>query len=168
MPAKTPDHLLAVLARTQDAFDVLEANPNYEPHTAHAYFTGALGNVIGVKASGCNGCVQHCIGVKHDDNTNFWCATPTHKPRVGNRAHLAIKGPSDSFSSRYDEMEDIDKCLVACDHALNDTGINPKSANKSAWLPTTVTIPVSLPFSCSANAPRSNKLTMRTLLWLPV
>ena len=98
MPAKTPDRLLTVLARTQDAFDILEANPNYEPHTARAYFTGALGNVTGVKASGCGGCVQHCIGVKHDDNTKFWRATPTHKPRAGNRAHLAIEGPSDSFS----------------------------------------------------------------------
>ena len=126
MPAKTPGRLLTVLARTQDAFDILEATPNYEPHTARAYFTGTLGNVTGVKASGCGGCVQHCIGVKHDDNTKFWRATPTHKPRAGNRAHLAIEGPSDSFSSRYDGLEDIDKCVLACDRALNDTNLNPK------------------------------------------
>ena len=127
MPSKTLDRLLAVLARTQEAFDVLEANPNYKPHTtAYAYFSGALGNVTGVKASGCNGFVQHCIGVKHDDNTKFWRATPTHKPCAGNRAHLAIEGPSDSFWSRYDEIEDINKCVLACDRALNDTGLNPK------------------------------------------
>jgi len=125
IPAKTP-RLLTVLARTQEAFDVLEANPNYKPHTARAYFSGALGNVTGVKASGCNGCVQHCISVKHDDNTKFWRPTPTHKPRAGNHAHLAIKGPSDSFSSCYDDMEDITKCVLACDHTLNDTGLNPK------------------------------------------
>jgi len=43
MPAKTLDCLLTVLARTQEAFEVLEANPNYEPYTARAYFSGALG-----------------------------------------------------------------------------------------------------------------------------
>jgi len=52
--------------------------------------------------------------------------TRSTKSRAGNYVHLAIDGPSDSFSSRYDDMEDIDKCVLACDRALNDTNLNPK------------------------------------------
>jgi len=72
VPSKTPDCLLTLLARAQEAFDILEANPNYEPQTARAYFTGALGHVTRVK-----------------------------------------------------NLTDIDKCVFACDCALNDTSENP-------------------------------------------
>jgi len=49
-----------------------------------------------------------------------------HEPLAGNRAHLAIEGPSDSFWSCYDDLEHIDECVLACDRAFNDTGLNPK------------------------------------------
>jgi len=52
--------------------------------------------------------------------------TRSTKSRAGNRVHLAINGPPDSFSSRYDDMEDIDKCVLIYDLALNDTNLNPK------------------------------------------
>jgi len=128
MPAKTPDCLLTVFAGIKDAVDVLLANPNYEP-PARAYLVGNLGTVTGVKTKGCFGCPLHCIGRNSDDSAKCWRPTPmasSAKSGAGNHVHLALDGPSDSFSSRYDGLEDIDKCVLAGDCALNDTNLNPK------------------------------------------
>ena len=128
MPAKTPDRLLTVFGRTKDAVNFLLTNPNYEP-PAHAYLVGKLGRVTGVKTKGCSGCPLYCIGHNSDDNTKFWRPTPmarSAKFRAGNRVNLAIDCPSDSFSSRHDEMEHINDCVLSCDGALIDSNPNPK------------------------------------------
>ena len=91
------------------------------------------------------------------------------KSRAGNRVHLAIDGPSDSLSSRYDGLEDIDKCVLACDRALNDTNLDPKIREDIRMAAHHGDHPrLAALFVQCERATRSNRLTQCTLLWLPV
>ena len=65
---------------------------------------------------------------------NFGALLLRTNPIAGNHAHFAIEDPSDSDSSRYNELTDIGKCVSACERALNDTqlSINIREQNRHA------------------------------------
>ena len=75
-PSKPPDRLLTVFSRCQKAVDVLLADFDYEsPSRIYLVDAPSLHDVAGTKARGCGGCLQHCIGRKHDVS-KFWRPTP--------------------------------------------------------------------------------------------